>query len=434
MAAEQVLATQVSFLLDIGVLAMAALLFSIIFARLKLSIVSGQILAGVIVGPYVLGWVTNAVILNEISEIGIVLLFFVIGLELDPAELGRLAGRVTSLTLLEVGIAFGFGFLASILLNFDLLESVIFSMTASITSTAIVGKILLSRRMMSTPESGFLMGLLVVEDIVAVVFLVILSSITSTVGSFPFVSVGYGVTKEVITITEALLSGLALIVLAYVTARYLAPRIINYLSYYEEEFEEIPFLFALGLGFLFAVIAALLGYSPGIGAFIIGLSIRGKHSRFLEKRINPIKDLFLVLFFVSIGSLINPFPAFAVGLPIIAVFFLLIAGKFSGGMIIGSVLKAGRSLKRSGYETSNFSVNEIASPRSIGAWLIPRGEFSLVIGQLGLALGLVSQSFFSLIGVSVLVTAIFASILQALVEPRRAKSDYPFRGKHDGEI
>ena len=75
-----------------------------------------------------------------------------------------------------------------------------------------------------------------------------------------------------------------------------APRVINYLSYYEEEFEEIPFLFALGLGFLFAVIAGLLGYSPGIGAFIIGLSIRGKHSQFLESRITPIKDLFLVLF------------------------------------------------------------------------------------------------------------------------------------------
>ena len=432
MAAEQVLSAQVSFILDIGILAVAALLFSIIFARLKLTIVSGQILAGVIVGPYVLGWVRDPVVLTEISGIGIVLLFFVIGLELDPAELGRLASRVTLLTLLEVGIAFGFGALASLLLHFDLLETIIFSMTASITSTAIVGKVLLSRNMLKSRESGFLMGLLVVEDIIAIVFLVVLSSITSTGIGFPYIAIGNGVSREFFTVSEAVLSGFALIGLAYATARYIAPRIINYLSYYEEEYEEIPFLFSLGLGFLFAVLAALLGYSPGIGAFVIGLSIRGKHSRFLEKRITPIKDLFLVLFFVSIGSLINPFPAFAVGLPIIAVFILLIAGKFSGGVVIGSILKAGQPKKSAEYESAmNNAPSEIFSSRAIGTWLIPRGEFSLVIGQLGLTLGLVDQSFFSLIGVSVLVTAITASILQTKIEPRRAPSDRPFRGKHD---
>ncbi|MDG7002015.1 MAG: cation:proton antiporter, partial [Nitrososphaerota archaeon] len=343
-----------------------------------------------------------------------------------------LASRVTLLTLLEVGIAFGFGALASLLLHFDLLETIIFSMTASITSTAIVGKVLLSRNMLKSRESGFLMGLLVVEDIIAIVFLVVLSSITSTGIGFPYIAIGNGVSREFFTVSEAVLSGFALIGLAYATARYIAPRIINYLSYYEEEYEEIPFLFSLGLGFLFAVLAALLGYSPGIGAFVIGLSIRGKHSRFLEKRITPIKDLFLVLFFVSIGSLINPFPAFAVGLPIIAVFILLIAGKFSGGVVIGSILKAGQPKKSAEYESAmNNAPSEIFSSRAIGTWLIPRGEFSLVIGQLGLTLGLVDQSFFSLIGVSVLVTAITASILQTKIEPRRAPSDRPFRGKHD---
>jgi len=66
-----------------------------------------------------------------------------------------------------------------------------------------------------------------------------------------------------------------------------------------------------------------------------------------------------------------------------------------------------------------------------GAWLVPRGEFSLVIGQLGLTLGLVSQSFFSLIGVSVLVATIAASIIQRALEPKIAKSDYPFRSRSD---
>ena len=431
---------QVSFLFDILILAFAALLFSLIFARLGLSIVPGQILAGMIVGPFVLGWVTDPVVLNEISGIGVVLLFFIIGLELDPTELRRLAGRVTLLTVLEIVIAFLFGMLASYVLRLNFLEAIIFSMTASITSTAIVGRIFLSRKLLQSAESSFLLGLLVIEDIVAVAFLIILSSITSTnIGSFPYFVIGTTPsTKGFFAAIEAVLSGLALIGLGYAVARYLATRIINHLSYYEEEFEEIPFLFALGLGLLFAVISALLGYSPAIGAFIIGLSIRGKHSKFLERRVTPIKDLFLVLFFVSIGSLVNPAPSLEIGLPLLLVFALLVAGKFFGGFTIGKIFLAQLKKKRpaplgSKDTTVDSFVGSLPPATAFGAWLVPRGEFSLVIGQLALSLGLVGSRFFSLIGISVIVTTIIASVLQRVVEPRRAPSAYPFKGESDGE-
>src|SRR4029077_12981854 len=118
---------------------------------------------------------------------------------------------------------------------------------------------------------------------------------------------------------------IALIASGYIVATYVAPRIIDYLGAFELEYEEIPFLFALGLGFFFAVLAAEFGYSPGTGAFIIGLSIRGKRSKFLERRITTIKDLFIVLFFISMGSLIDPVPALVIGLPLIGIvaFFVL---------------------------------------------------------------------------------------------------------------
>ena len=81
MSAALVDSAQISFLLDLVILALSALAFSLVFARLKLTIVAGQILAGVVVGPYVLGWVKDPLVLNEVSEIGVVLLFFIIGLE-----------------------------------------------------------------------------------------------------------------------------------------------------------------------------------------------------------------------------------------------------------------------------------------------------------------------------------------------------------------
>jgi CPA2 family monovalent cation:H+ antiporter-2 len=285
-------------------------------------------------------------------------------------------------------------------------------MAASITSTAIVAKVFLERRMLHAAESRILVGLLIFEDIAVVVFLILLSSVIS------FRNVPSSPSASILSILEVALGGFALLGLGYAVARYLAPAAINYLSHFEEEFEEIPFLFALGLGFLFGVLAAYFGYSPGIGAFIIGLSIMGKHSKFLSQKITPIKDLFLVLFFVSMGSLINPFPALGLGLPILVALILTALGKFVGGFLIGTIL--GRGEQKKG-----------ASPQAFGAWLIPRGEFSFVIGQLGLALGLIDQMFFSLIGLSVLITAILGPLVQRFIEPKRAPSVHPYKAEQD---
>jgi monovalent cation:H+ antiporter-2, CPA2 family len=395
------MASESAFLIDLGILTISALAFSLIFVRLRLPIVSAQILAGMTVGPYVLGWVMDQTLIGEISSIGIVLLLFIIGLELDPVELRRIANMVIPLTLLETGIAFAFGLLASYILGLTLIWSIIFAMTAS-SSTAIVGKIILEKRMFHAQESKFLVGLMVSEDVLAVGFLILLSILT-TAGTTGW--------AQLLGVVEVGLGGVGLIVLAYVVARYFAQAAINYLSSYELESEEIPFLFGLGLGIVFAVLAGALGYSPGIGAFVIGLSIRGKQSRFLTERLSAIKDLFLVLFFVSMGSLIDPFSAFALGGTIILALFLVIVGKLLGGLIVGRVL------------SWNQQIPDV-NPRSFATRLVPRGEFSFVIGQFALSSGIITRSIFSLVGLSVLVTALAGPFLQRVAEPRLAESSH----------
>ena len=432
--------SQTGFLLDLAILAVFALVFSLIFARLKLSIVAGQILAGVLVGPYVLGWVKDPLVLNQLSQIGVVLLLFIIGLELDPGDLRRMSWGIICLTTLEVGIAFSFGFLASFVLGFNFLDSVIFSFSASFTSTAIVAKILLSRRMLKSPESGFLIGVLVVEDMSAIVFLIALSALTSSnIGTFPYYAIGSTASSRgFLAGVEAIAGGLALVATGYFVAHYIAPRIINFLSYFDAEFEEIPFLFGLGLALVFAVFAAELGYSAGTGAFIVGLAIRGKHSKFLSRRIVPIKDLFLVLFFVSMGGLIDPTPAFGIGFGLVLALVLIILGKFAGGYSVGKILNFANKRFRVRVEEDAIQGTvtldgKLASPAKLGAWFIPRGEFSLIIGQFALSLGLIDQSFFSVIGISVLVTTLVASILWRLTEPKRAEAIYPFKGHQDSD-
>lgn len=403
------MAGETGLLLDLGILAISALVFSLVFVRLRLPIVSAQILAGMTVGPYVLGWVMDQTFIGEISSIGIVLLLFIIGLELDPIELRRIAKQVVPLTLLEVGIAFSFGLLASYILGLTLTWSVIFAMTASISSTAIVGKIILEKRMFQAEESKFLVGLMISEDIVAVGFLILLSSITST---------GVTASEQALRVVEIGLGGIGLLALAYFVARYFAQAAINYLSSYELESDEIPFLFALGLGLIFAVLAAVLGYSPGIGAFMIGLSIRGKQSRFLTEKLSAIKDLFIVLFFVSMGSLIDPFSALDLGVVVVLALVFVIAGKFLGGFLVGRVF-------------SQNNRNSDANPSSFGSWLVPRGEFSFVIGQFALATGIITRSIFSLVGLSVLVTALAGPFLERLFGRKLAESSHLLKPQTD---
>jgi CPA2 family monovalent cation:H+ antiporter-2 len=400
---------QTLFLLDVGVMAGSALILSLLFVRFKLPIVSAQVLAGMVVGPSVLGLVRDPIIINDIASVGIVLLLFIIGLELDPTELRKVVGRVAILTAIEVVIAFAFGLMAAYVLHFTQLQSVIFAMTASISSTAIVGKVFLERGMLRAEQSRLMVGVLVMEDIAAVGFLTVIASIASAGTS--------SAEMQLLQIFEVGVGGVAILVLGYAIARYVAPYAINYLSHYEGEFEEIPFLFALGLGFAFGVLASVFGYSPGTGAFIIGLSIRGKQSKFLTAKLRTIKDLFLVLFFVSMGSMINPFPSLLLGLPILFLMTVTIAGKFVGGYGVGRLI----SDKLAGSAKAEF----------FGVWLIPRGEFSFVIGQLALSLGMIDENLFSLIGLTVIVTTLVGPLLQRFIEGPVAESIHPYKPEKD---
>ena len=161
-------------------------------------------------------------------------------------------------------------------------------------------------------------------------------------------------------------------------ARYLAPPAINYLSSFEGEFEELPFLFALGLGFGFGVLGSYLGYSAGYGAFIIGLAMRGKHSKFLSGKVAPVKGLLVFVFFVYMGSQIDPFPALDVWESLVLVLVLLIAAKFAAGRWSAGSCAQATTLKDT-------------DPQMVGAWLVPRGEFSFIIGQAALAAGLIRR-------------------------------------------
>jgi Kef-type K+ transport system membrane component KefB len=401
------MAEGVGFLLSLGILSAVALGLGLLVARFRLPIITAEILAGMIVGPYVLGWVTDTTTIGDIANVGIVVLLFLIGLELDPVKFAKMIGKASALALLEMGATFLVGLLCGYALGMDLAEMLIFALAVSVTSTAIVGQLILARGMPGE-VSRLLVGLLVVEDIAAVGFLIIISSLPSN-GT---ISAQAGL----LSIFETVLGGFALLGLGFLVARYVAPPAINFLSSYEGEFEELPFLFALGLGFGFGVLGSYFGYSAGVGAFIIGLAMRGKHSRFLSGKVAPVKGLLVFVFFVYMGSQIDPFPALAVWPILVLVLVLLVSAKFLGGSVVGRIMRSKNSLKG-------------VDPQTVGAWLVPRGEFTFIIGQAALASGLIDSSIFSILGLIVLITAIAGPLLQRISERGLAPTEHPFKAE-----
>jgi len=361
------------------------------------------------VGPYVLGWVSDTTVIGDIANVGIVVLLFLIGLELDPNKFAKMIGRAGSLALLEMGLTFLVGVFCAFVLGMSLAQTLIFSLAVSVTSTAIVGQLILARGMPGE-TSRLLVGMLVVEDIAAVVFLVVISSLPSSGTITP--------QAGILSISETALGGFALLGLGFIVARYVAPPAINYLSSFEGEFEELPFLFALGLGFGFGVLGAYLGYSAAVGAFIIGLAMRGKHSKFLTGKVAPVKGLLVFIFFVYMGTQIDPFPALEAWESLVLVLVLLVAAKFVGGALVGRILRAGNTLKDT-------------DPQMLGAWLVPRGEFSFIIGQAALASGLITGPIFSILGITVLVTAVAGPLLQRVSERGLPRTEHPFKEKSD---
>ena len=400
----------VGFLLSLGIISGVALLLGLLFARLRTSVIAAEILAGMLVGPYVLGWISDVSVISDFASVGIVVLLFLIGLELDPVKFLRMTRRAGSLALVEMGLTFIVGLACARFLGLDLSETLVFAMAASATSTAIVGQFLLSRGMRDQ-TSRLLIGILVIEDIVAVVFLIVISSLPA--GGIITARTG------LLAISETILGGFALLTIGVVVARYVAPPAINFLSHYEEEFEELPFFFAIGLGFAFGVLGAYLGYSAGVGAFIIGLAMRGKHSKYLSGKVAPIKGLLVFIFFVYMGTQIDPFPALQIWPAFALVVVLLIAAKYAGGVLIGRIMGARDPIGET-------------DPRMVGAWLVPRGEFSFIIGQAALAAGLIDTSTFSILGVMVLVTAMAGPLLQKLGRNESSPSQHPLKPARDG--
>jgi monovalent cation:H+ antiporter-2, CPA2 family len=383
-----------SLLLNLGLAIFAAFALSTLFEKIKQPVVLGQLIAGIIVGPFGLGLVQDLGAINLLASLGIVLLLFVVGLELDPLEIRRVGTGSFILAAVELTVSFLSVFGVALLAGLSTIEAVFVSAVVATTSTAIMSKILLESKSFHAKESQMVITASVIEDFATVFILLLLPGLAAASNQVPAPDLGLLVVK-----------GVLLVVVIFVFGSRVAPRIIDRMTRGDQQYKETTFLLALSFGFIFAVLSAGLGFSPAVGAFLMGLMIRGKQAEFVLEKVGPIKDLFIVLFFVSMGTLINIGAVLTLTLPILAVLGTALLGKFWGCW-------SGAKLTTAKGEATR-----------VGLSMLPRGEFSFIVASEGAGLGVASQILYPVAGLTTLISSFLSSIGMRLLNARRLKND-----------
>ncbi|AEA43791.1 cation:proton antiporter [Fluviicola taffensis] len=362
---------------DLALILGAAAVMTIIFKMLKQPVVLGYIIAGVIVGPYFnfFPTVVESDGIKTWAEIGVIFLLFGLGLEFSFKKLLKVGNVAVITSLMGVGMTFLIGYNVGVIMGWKLMDSLFMGGILSIASTTIIFRAFDELGVKSQKFAGIVLGALIIEDLVAVVLMVILSTVSIS-RSFEGIEMIYSILKLVF-----------FLVLWFVSGIFFLPTMFKKLKKYLND--ETLLVVSLALCFLMVVLSSQAGFSPALGAFIMG-SILAETPKVekIEHLVQSVKDLFGAIFFVSVGMLLDPNMLVEYALPIGISTFVLLMGKpiFA---TIGALL-AGQPIKVA--VQTGMSLSQI-------------GEFSFIIATLGVTLNVTSDFLYPVaVAVSVLTT------------------------------
>jgi CPA2 family monovalent cation:H+ antiporter-2 len=364
----------VSFLYDLALVMLAAGLVTVICNRLRQPVVIGYILAGLLIGPHLspVPLIHDEEAIRTLSELGVIFLLFTLGLEFRLGRLKEVGGAALLATVLEIPVLLGAGYAAGRWFGWNPMDSLFLGAILAISSTTITVKSLADLGQSKEKYAQVIYGILIVEDIFAIVLIALLSGIART-GTLEW-------SKALADIGQ-----LAAFLAVSLTLGFLAiPRLIHWIA--RSRNEEVLLISSLALCFGFSMFTVRLGYSVALGAFLIGAIIaEAREIHKITALMGPVKDMFSAVFFVSVGMLIQPKLIMENLLPVAAITVIVVLGKvatcFTGSFLAG---------------------HDVRTSTRIGMGKAQIGEFSFIIASLGLALG-VTSSFLYPIAVSVSV-------------------------------
>jgi len=389
-----------TFVTDLAIIMILAAIVTLAFFKIRQPLIIGYLFAGMLIGPLSplwtsllpengstgaaagIGILSDISALNLFADIGIILLLFVIGIEFPFAKIRSIGKVAMGAGTLGLFVTLGVVFMAASALGLNFMDSLFIAAALSISSTAIIIKILQDSGKIKKESSILVLGILIVEDVIAVILIASLESV-ALVGTVSIESV----------VLVAVVAG-GLIIGTFTIGRKVIPPLIDKVA--SAENREILLLSVLGVCFGYALLANVVGLSVAIGAFLAGVLVAESKSSEVSKILSsPIKDMFVAIFFVSVGALMDVTQLESYIFIAIALIAVTVAMKFAGNLLGNTIfrLEKGKSL------------------RSAFALSAPRGEFSIVIVKVGVDMGVVSAFLFPLIGLITIITAFISPFL-----------------------
>ncbi|MCW5557027.1 MAG: cation:proton antiporter [Verrucomicrobiae bacterium] len=365
-----------AFLQDLAVVMVVAALVTMLFHRLKQPVVLGYILAGVIIGPHTpIPLIHDLGTIETLAELGIVFLMFSLGLEFNLRKLREVGVTALLAAMFEIVVMVGLGYELGRWFGWSVMDSLFLGAMLSVSSTTIIIKALGELGLARERFAGIIFGILIIEDILAIVMIALLSGIAMT-GTMSLLDVGRTLGLLSVFLITTLVLGLIAV-----------PRLLAFVARFHSH--EMLLVTVLGLCFGFSLLAVKLGYSLALGAFVIGAVIsESREIRKIEHLIEPVRDMFSAVFFVAIGLLIQPSLLWEHAMPIVLITLAVIVGKVVT-CAFGTFLAG----------------NDPKTSLRVGMGLAQIGEFSFIIASLGLSLKVTSGFLYPIaVAVSAITT------------------------------
>ena len=364
---------------DLAIVMLGAIVATVLAMKLRQPTVIALLLLGALISPNFTGIVKSTDMLSTFGELGAILILFVVGLEFSVGKLLDIGIKPIIIAISKITVLFLAAFELALLLGFGKINAIVLGMIFSITSTAIVVKILKQKWLALADWVPLMISTLVVEDIIAIFFLTAISNIKNGVGT------------NIAAVASTIIVGFFGLAVGYVAVRFV---LLRFAATQYTDSSELYVFIALALVFGFTIFAALLGLSPSIGAFLAGSMVAELpfHKK-IEEAINPFQLSFSAIFFISIGALIKP--ASIIQFVSSGGFLFIVSFMLFCFLAVAFLVK--------------LIGNDMYPAITCGLALLPLGEFSLIMAKesAGLFPGL---DIVSLAATGVFVTGIVCSV------------------------
>ncbi len=370
-----------AFVVELGIILAVATILGVLARVFKQPLILAYLIAGILIGPVSLGLVDNIQIIENFAQIGIVFLLFLVGVELNPKRLLEIGNTALFATFCQIAITGMFYFFLGRIFGYNDSTSIYLAIAFAFSSTAIIVTLLSNKNDLDSVHGKIIIGILLIQDFVALLLLTIMSAINTSQADLSIFEFTY----------KTLFRAIILFGSIYLINRYILPSIFNKIA----RSHELLFLSSLAWCFVLAVASLSLGFSAEIGAFLAGITVATlPYSNHIASKTKPLRDFFIMIFFIYMGSNLVFDNTFAI-IPQAIAFALVIL--FINPLVVSIAVSFMGFRKRTSF-LSGITLTQIS-------------EFAFIVVILGTKLNILPKEIITLTSLTAIISIIISTYI-----------------------